>query len=406
LRRFVEHEGMAALFAQLDYSPQTVVSSPTEPVPNLVLPRAEKPKKSVTYKPHQHSRVLFNGDGASLALALALLVAVGSSVHRHISDHISSTSLAVDELAAMTLAGFAAQLVDGSLGMGYGLTSSSVLVASGLSPAMASTSVHIAQLGTTGLSGLAHYRHGTVDTHVAAGLAPAGAVGAFAGAMLLTLLPVAAAKPVSSGLLFALGVYVLCRFYFCTGKSVARTGSPSRGFLSALGLVGGFVDATGGGGWGPVATSGLLADGRLTPQRTIGTVSAAEFAVTVAAVGGFVASRLLLPLLGLAAADDDGHAAGGAGMMRVDIVLALLVGGLLAAPVAPHLVTTLEPRLLGVVVGGFVCATNLRGLLKAGSATPAAFWWAYALLLGAWATAVWRTARGPSKVACCADAEA
>lgn len=273
---------------------------------------------------------------------------------------------------------------------------------------MASTSVHIAQLGTTGLSGLAHYRHGTVDTTAAIGLAPAGAAGAFVGATLLSLLPVAAAKPVSSGLLFALGVYVLCRFFFCSGMCVSRTGSPAHGFLAALGLVGGFVDATGGGGWGPVATSGLLADGRLTPQRAIGTVSASEFAVTVAAVGGFVASRLLLPPLGLLAADD--HAGGGGSgpgaLMRVDIVLALLLGGLLAAPIAPHLVSTLEPRLLGVVVGGFVCATNLRGLLKAAGASPAGFLWAYVLLIGVWAAAVWQTARETSTGACRAKQKA
>lgn len=379
-----------------EYSPASVLASPTEEPPELVLPCAKKPSnQQKTPNKQQQRLLLFNGDGASLTLLLAALVAIGSSVRRLVGDE-----LATDELVAMTLAGFAAQIVDGSLGMGYGLTSSSVLVASGLSPAMASTSVHIAQLGTTCLSGLAHYRHGNVDSRTALGLAPYGATGAFVGAALLSVLPVAAAKPISSGLLFGLGVYVLCRFYFCTGH-VARTGSPGRGFLSALGLVGGFVDATGGGGWGPVATSGLLADGRLTPQRAIGTVSASEFAVTVAAVGGFVASRMLLPLLGLA---DDDHAGAGA-MMRVDIVLALLLGGMLAAPVAPHLVSTLEPRLLGVVVGGFICATNLRGLLKAGGASPAGFSWAYALLLGAWAAAVWRTARaGPSTAARCAAA--
>jgi uncharacterized membrane protein YfcA len=290
------------------------------------------------------------------------------------------------DLAAITLAGFAAQLVDGSLGMGYGMTSATVLVSvGGLSPVTASTSVHLAQLGTTALSGLAHHRYGNVDHSVAVQVASSGAAGGFLGSLLLSTLPTAAAKPIASGLLFTLGVYVLTRFYVSNAHCV-RNGQPAKALLLPLGFIGGFVDATGGGGWGPVATSGLLADGRLHPSRVIGTVSLSEFFVTVAAVGGFLASSVL----GLAG-DAEGE------NVRADIVLTLLVGGMMAAPVAPILVGKLKPQLLGVVVGGFICFSNCRGLLRAAGVSPRGSCCFYAVLLIVWGAAVADVARRRSR---------
>jgi len=272
-------------------------------------------------------------------------------------------------LVGVGIAGFVAQLVDGSLGMGYGLTSSSVLVAAGVAPSTASASVHLAQLGTTCVSGLAHHRYGNVNGPVTRTISVSGAVGAFVGATLLSSLPVKAAKPIAGGLLFAVGSYVLFRFYRSSDapRAVTAAVQPSSAFLIPLGLVGGFVDATGGGGWGPVATSGLLADGRLAPARVIGSVSASEFFVTVAAVLAFMAS------LGV---ESDG--------VRPELVLVLLGGGLVAAPIAPLLVQYFPSRLLGVVIGGFICATNLRVLLAAAHASSKVWWAAYGLLTAGW----------------------
>ena len=176
-------------------------------------------------------------------------------------------------LVAVCAAGFAAQLVDGSLGMGYGVTSSTVLVLSGLSPATASASVHLAQLGTTALSGLAHRRFGNVDDPIMWSLSLPGIVGAFVGATILSALSGATAKTMTAFLLFAMGVRILAKGGK-VHKTSAEGGRPPLSLLLPLGLIGGFVDATGGGGWGPVATSGLLADGRLPPKTTIGTVYA------------------------------------------------------------------------------------------------------------------------------------
>ena len=323
---------------------------------------------------------------AALGLALCYassLLALAASLAASLASSLAESE--PERLAAMTLAGFVAQLVDGSLGMGYGMTSSTVLVASGLSPAAASTSVHLAQLGTTALSGVAHYRSGNVDSAVTMHIGAAGMAGAFCGAAMLSSLPAKAAKPIASGLLFAVGVYVLARY--CKGKShCARVGRPRRALLLPLGLVGGFVDATGGGGWGPVATSGLLAGGQLRPSRVIGSVSASEFLVTVAAVAGSVPRLLEAAAAAAAAAAAGGDVAaaaaeqaaaaahGGSHLgshlgLHLDIVLTLLVGGLFAAPLAPKLVGCLKPRLLGVTVGGFICVTNARGLLALSGAS-------------------------------------
>ena len=350
--------------------------------------------------------------GNALLIASTIVAALGLALYSTSSLLALAASLASslaesdpERLAAMTLAGFVAQLVDGSLGMGYGMTSSTVLVASGLSPAAASTSVHLAQLGTTALSGLAHYQSGNVDLGVTAHIGAAGMVGAFWGAALLSLLPTKAAKPIASGLLFAVGVYVLARFY--RDKShCARVGRPGRAVLLPLGLVGGFVDATGGGGWGPVATSGLLAGGQLRPSRVIGSVSASEFLVTVAAVAGFCAAPFLEAAVAAAAAAAAGGdvaaavaaeqaqaAHGGSHLgLHLDIVLTLLVGGLLAAPLAPRLVGCLKPRLLGVTVGGFICVTNARGLLALSGASGSRCAAFYAVLTTVWLGAVARVA--------------
>ena len=271
-------------------------------------------------------------------------------------------------LALLAVAGFAAQLVDGALGMGYGITSSTILLLIGLSPAAASASVHIAKIGTGASSGLAHHRFGNVDWKVVRRIALPGAAGAFIGATLLSALSTESSRPLSSLFLFALGVYVIFR-YLRGGLRALRNGTPRLRFLIPLGLIGGFVDATGGGGWGPVATPALLADGRLAPNRVIGTVSASEFVVAVAASVGFI--------FGIGVAG-----------VRLDYVAALLAGGLIAAPIAAYMVRHLNPRLLGVVVGGFICFTNARVLLSAAGVSGDPFLGAYIVIIVIWSLSV------------------
>jgi hypothetical protein len=271
-------------------------------------------------------------------------------------------------LIVIAIAGLAAQLVDGSLGMGYGLTSSTLLIFAGLSPAAASASVHLAEVGTTALSGVAHHRFGNVDWHAVRRIAIPGGIGAFLGATLLSSLSTESAKPLASTLLFTLGIYVLLRFLL--GKArVQRKGRPGLRFLAPLGLIGGFVDATGGGGWGPVTTPTLLADGRLAPNRVIGTVSASEFIVALSASAGFFTAL-------------------GGEAVRLEFVAALLAGGLIAAPIAAYLVRHLNPRLLGVVVGGFICFTNARVVLSAAGVSGDPFLGAYIVIIVIWSLSV------------------
>jgi uncharacterized membrane protein YfcA len=271
-------------------------------------------------------------------------------------------------LILVAIAGLAAQLVDGSLGMGYGLTSSTLLIFAGLTPAMASASVHLAEVGTTALSGISHHQFGNVDWHIVRRIAIPGGIGAFLGATLLSSLSTESAKPLASTLLFVLGVYVLLRFLL--GKArVERKGRPGVKFLVPLGLIGGFIDATGGGGWGPVTTPTLLADGRLAPNRVIGTVGASEFVVALSASAGFFS------------------ALGGEGV-KIEFVLALLGGGLIAAPIAAYMVRHLNPRLLGVIVGGFICFTNARVLMGAAGIQGDAFLAIYLVIVTMWIVAI------------------
>jgi len=251
----------------------------------------------------------------------------------------------VRTLILLALVGLGAQLVDGSLGMAYGVTSTTLLLAIGTNPATASATIHLAEIGTTLASGAAHWRFGNVDWKVVLRIGVPGAVGAFAGATFLSSLSTQVAAPVMSLLLLALGLYVLVRFTVA-GLPTGRLGLPLRKrFLGPLGLVAGFVDATGGGGWGPVGTPALLASGRIEPRKVIGSIDTSEFLVAVAASLGF--------LLAL-------------GSQGIDLlwVGALLLGGLVAAPIAAWLVRHLPPRVLGSAVGGVIVLTNVRTLLR------------------------------------------
>ena len=282
------------------------------------------------------------------------------------------------KLVLLALVGLAAQLVDGSLGMGYGMTSSSLLLLAGLSPALASASVHLAEIGTTLASGASHWRLGNTDPRLVVRLGLPGAVGAFSGATVLSHLSTHAATPVTASLLILLGTYVLGRFALRPPRGSGNRRSPhGRRLLVPLGLVGGFVDATGGGGWGPVVTTTLLTGGRTAPRTVVGSVGASEFLVTVAASAGF--------LTGLGTAG-----------ISLGIVLTLLAGGLVAAPISAWLVSRLPGAVLGTAVGGLILATNLRVLLswaEASAQTGVVLYSALGVIWAAFLTLAVRKAR-------------
>ena len=272
-------------------------------------------------------------------------------------------------LLVIGIVGLAAQLVDGALGMAYGVTSSSLMLATGLSPAAASASVHLSELGTTVVSGLSHWKFGNVDWRIVLRLGVPGAIGALAGATFLSNLSTEAAAPWMAAILLVLGLYVLLRFTF--GRIATR---PDRGrlrslFLAPLGLIAGFVDATGGGGWGPVATPTLLVSGRVEPRKVVGSVDTSEFLVAFAASIGF--------LVGI----------GNEGV-KTGYVLALLAGGLVAAPLAAYLVRRFPPKMLGSLVGGMIVLTNARTLLREFEMTGAAAAAVYVAIVVGWVAAV------------------
>jgi hypothetical protein len=249
------------------------------------------------------------------------------------------------KLVLLALVGLGAQLVDGSLGMAYGVTSTTLLLAIGTNPAAASATVHLAEIGTCLVSGASHWRFGNVDWKVVVKIGVPGAIGAFAGATFLSNLSTETAAPLMSIILLALGVYILIRFT-AFGLPTEKLGMPLRKrFLAPLGIVAGFVDSTGGGGWGPVGTPAILASGRLEPRKTIGSIDTSEFLVAVAASIGFII---------------------GIGSEGIDYawVVALLAGGVVAAPIAAWLVRHIPPRILGSAVGGIIILTNSRTLLK------------------------------------------
>lgn len=260
-------------------------------------------------------------------------------------------------LVLLAIVGLAAQLVDGSLGMAYGVTSTTLLLAIGANPAAASASVHLAEIGTTLMSGLSHWKFGNVDWRVVLKIGVPGAVGAFLGATFLSNLSTGAAKPVMSGILLALGVYILLRFTFRSLPKVDTRRKLGLPFLAPVGLIGGFLDATGGGGWGPVGTPALLASGRIEPRKVIGSIDTSEFLIAASASIGF--------FVGLGAEGFD-----------LGWVLALLVGGMIAAPIAAWLVRVLPPRLLGSLVGGLIVFTNVRTLILPADTTGGALTWA------------------------------
>lgn len=234
--------------------------------------------------------------------------------------------------------GMFAQLVDGALGMAYGVTSNSLLLATGLSPAAATASVHVAEAFTTAGSGLAHWRLGNIDKRIFSRIVIPGIIGGVAGVLLIANVDGAVIRPWIAAYLLVMGLYIIYRAF-----RAARAFRIEGKRLLPVAAVGGFADAVGGGGWGPVVTTTLLGAGH-EPRTTIGTVNSAEFFVTLAS--GFSFALLI-------------------GIQTWESVAGLIIGGLLVAPFAARLTSRLPKRLLMIGVGLLICGTSLWTILRA-----------------------------------------
>ena len=262
-------------------------------------------------------------------------------------------------LLAFAVAGGMAQLVDGTLGMGFGVTSASVLLFIGIAPVTASAATHAAKLPTTLISGLAHWREGNIDKAILLRVAVPGAIGGFLGAVVLTNISLESAKGWMAGLLIFFGLVIFARF----GLGLRLIPTPKNGhtarWLSPIGLVGGFVDATGGGGWGPVVTPSLMTVTSHEPRKVVGTVNAAEFVVAVSVSFGFLtgAAQHGIPWLP---------------------VIGLVIGGVIMAPIAARLAGRLPHAPMGTMVGGLVVIVNGVAIVAALGGIPG---WADAALI-------------------------
>lgn len=242
------------------------------------------------------------------------------------------------ELLPFIAAGFAAQIIDGALGMAFGVISSTLLISLGLPPAAASAGVHTVETFTTGISGISHILHKNVDWKLFRRLAIPGIVGGILGAYVLSSIDAAVVKPFVLAYLAAVGLLLVWR-----GTNHPPHHVPPK-VVAPLGLAGGFLDAAGGGGWGPIVTGNLLVQGA-EPRRVIGTVNTTEFLVTATISATFIAT------LGWKA--------------FTFATLGLLIGGVIAAPVGARIAARVNAKLLLTAVGVLLIITSLFGIYRA-----------------------------------------
>jgi len=239
----------------------------------------------------------------------------------------------------MVLAGFVAQLVDGALGMGYGVTSSSILLSTGINPLAISSSIHAAEMFASGASGYSHYKFGNVNKKLFKALLVPGIFGAIAGAILLVVVGSAKAdfiRPVLAVYTMCLGIRII---FNALKKEVVQKKFKQFGILAGFG---GFLDSFGGGGWGPIVTSTLISKGR-SPRFVIGSVSLTEFFVTLASA--FTFFTLI-------------------GVNHWQVIAALILGGLVGAPIAAKLAGRLPRKISMLLLGALVIFWSLRILVK------------------------------------------
>jgi uncharacterized membrane protein YfcA len=259
----------------------------------------------------------------------------------------------LEQFLLFVVVGFAAQMVDGAIGMAYGVISTSVLVSFGITPVVASASVHTAEIVTTAISGISHAMFKNVDWELFRRLVLPGILGSIIGAYVLTQIPESFSKPLVAVYFIVIGGVILYRVLkdgklmqilqkFIVEKVQKRLPSKHARGLVPLGLVGGFLDASGGGGWGPIVTSTLMAQGT-TPHYTIGSVNATEFLIALSSSFTFFLTI---------------------GIVHWTIILGLLVGGAMAAPLAAFLVRSIQPKIIMLFAGFVVFILGLYTLLR------------------------------------------
>lgn len=243
------------------------------------------------------------------------------------------------EFLGFVLCGFAAQMIDGALGLGYGLTCTTALLGFGVPPAMVSSSIHTAEVFATGISGYSHYRFGNVNKRLAKALLWPALAGAVAGSLLL----VVAAQRYAEWTSLVLGVYCFLLAAKILYKAMRHTIKKKKvRHLPRLAAAGGFLDAFGGGGWGPLVTSTLISNGR-SPRFVIGTVSLVEFFITLATALTFLATL---------------------GVTHWHIILGLIAGSAIAAPIAARLAGKLPRRAGLILVGALVMIWSIYLISK------------------------------------------
>jgi uncharacterized membrane protein YfcA len=243
----------------------------------------------------------------------------------------------MDEIWYYILIGFIAQIVDGALGMAYGLTATSFLLGFGTAPATASATVHAAEVFTTGFSSISHHYFGNVDKKLFFKLLVPGVIGAAFGAFILASLPGEQLTPFISGYLLIIGIVILVKAFREFPPVVVTE------YLTPLGFLGALIDAIGGGGWGPIVASTLLARGSHV-RMTVGTVNAVEFFVTL------TASIVFIITLGLS---------------NWKIIAGLAIGGAVAAPIGAYAVKRIPLRPMLFFVGLLVIAMSVRTIVRA-----------------------------------------
>lgn len=243
-----------------------------------------------------------------------------------------------DDFLLFVAVGFAAQMVDGALGMGYGLTSTTVLLSMGTPPAIASASVHTAEIFTTAASGASHWHHRNVDHALLKRLVLPGMAGGVLGAYVLTSFPGETLRPIVSAYLLCMGIVILWRAW---RKTQGPAHTPRQ--LLALGFAGGFLDASGGGGWGPLVASTLVGRG-VKARYIIGTTNLAEFFITTTISATFVATI---------------------GLELWPIITGLILGGVVAAPLAAYVTKHVPDKPMMVLVGALIFLLSARNLVSA-----------------------------------------
>lgn len=269
-------------------------------------------------------------------LAIFLILDAGALIANWAlnSDHAFNST---DFISGITV-GILAQIVDGALGMAYGISATTFLLSQGISPAIATSSVHISEIFTTGASGLSHWKMGNINGRLFRALIIPGIIGGILGAILITHIDGEAIRPWISAYLLIMGIYILVKTL--TKNTVKKIFNHRK--TNFLAFLGGFVDASGGGGWGPVVTTTLLGNGS-EARRTIGSVNAAEFFISIATGFSFI---LLI------------------GISHWEIVAGLIVGGVTAAPISAFIVSKVPTKYLMIIVGISVTALSLYNIYQ------------------------------------------